>query len=353
VHPPVLYSFRRCPFAIRARLALAASGLQPGADLELREVALKAKPPELLATSPNATVPALVLGAGNGAAGDGATGDGNAGDGNAGDGHPSVLSESLAVMQWALERQDPGGWWQGRSAAEHQAIHALVAQNDGPFKHHLDRFKYASRYGTAGLLKRHEHRQAALVILRGWNQRLLHGGWLLGGQPSLADWALLPFVRQFRLADPSGFDAEPMLVALQAWLQRLSASAELRAVLDPPWVARWPWRSPGWVYHLALARDWQAARAEGAYCHATRGRNLGEVGFIHLSNAHQVEPTARRFYGDLPRGEVVLLHLEPDRLAAAGLDVRLEPAPDSGELFPHLYGGALPLSAVLLAAPWQ
>jgi len=344
VYLPVLYSFRRCPFAIRARLALAASGLHPGADLELREVALKAKPPELLAASPNATVPALVLGA---------AGNGNAGDGNAGDGQAFVLTESLAVMQWALERRDPGGWWQGRSAAERKAIHALVAQNDGPFKHHLDRFKYASRYGTAGLAQRHEHRQAALVILRGWNQRLLHGGWLLGGQPSLADWALLPFVSQFRQADPSGFDAEPMLIALQAWLQRLLAGAELRAVLEPPWAARCPWRSPSWLYHLALARDWQAARAEGVYRLATRGRTLDEVGFIHLSHAHQVGPTARRFYGDLPRGELVLLHLEPERLAAAGLAVRHEPAPDSGELFPHLYGGALPLSAVLLAEPWQ
>lgn len=342
---PVLYSFRRCPFAIRARLALAASGLHPGADLELREVALKAKPPELLAASPNATVPALVLcGVDNG------IGDGI---GAGAQGQAPVLTESLAVMQWALERRDPEGWWQRRSTADRAAIQALLVQNDGPFKRHLDRFKYASHYGTAGLAERLQHRQAALVILREWNQRLLHGGWLLGERPSLADWALLPFVRQFRLADPSGFDAEPMLVALQAWLQRFLTGPELRTVMEPPWTARSPWRSPSRLYHLALAGDWQAARADGDYRISTRGRTLAEVGFIHLSHAHQVEPTARRFYGDLPRGELVLLHLERERLAAAGLHVRHEPAPDSGELFPHLHGGALPLSAVLLAEPWQ
>ena len=325
---PVLYSFRRCPFAIRARLALAATGLQPDVDLELREVALKAKPPELLAASPNATVPALVRVGGS----------------------PAVLTESLAIMQWALEQRDPGGWWQGRSTTERAAIQALIAQNDGPFKHHLDRFKYANRYGSTGLAEARAHRHAALEILRAWNGRLQQGGWLLGTQPSLADWALLPFVRQFRLADPAGLDAEADLVALQHWLQRFLAGPQLTTVMEPPWAARTPWRSPGWLYHLALAGDWQTARAEGAYRIATRGRPLADVGFIHLSEAHQVEPTARRFYGDLPRDELVLLCLDRERLAAAGLQVRHEPAPDNGELFPHLYGGPLPLNAVLMAA---
>jgi glutathione S-transferase len=76
------------------------------------------------------------------------------------------------------------------------------------------------------------------------------------------------------------------------------------------------------------------------------------VGFIHLSAAHQVEATAQRFYADLPAGEVVLLSVDPQRVAAAGLEVRHEPAPVSGELFPHLYG-ALPLETVLLAQPFE
>jgi glutathione S-transferase len=326
---PVLYSFRRCPFAIRARLALAASGLQPNVDLELREVALKAKPPELLAASPNATVPALVRVGGS----------------------PAVLTESLAIMQWALEQRDPGGWWQGRSTTERAAIQALIAQNDGPFKHHLDRFKYANRYGSTGLAEQRAHRHAALEILRAWNGRLQQGGWLLGAQPSLADWALLPFVRQFRLGDPAGFDAETGLAALQGWLRRFLNCPELAAVMAPPWAERSPWRSPGWLYHLALTSDWQAARPAGVYRISTRGRFLAEVGFIHLSEAHQIEATAGRFYGDLPAGAVTLLRLDPARLAEAGLEVRHEPAPGTGELFPHLYG-PLPLAAVVHSEIW-
>ena len=115
---PILYSFRRCPYAIRARLALAAAGLRPGVDLELREVALSAKPPELLAASAKGTVPVLVLPDG------------------------TVIDQSLAVMHWALQRADPEGWLAGDGAASA----ALVAENDGPFKHHLDRFKYPDRY---------------------------------------------------------------------------------------------------------------------------------------------------------------------------------------------------------------
>ncbi len=333
---PVLYSFRRCPYAIRARLALAASGLQPETDLELREVVLKAKPPELLTASPHATVPALVLS--------------GAGDGTKA--HPTVLTASLAVMQWALESRDPGGWWQGRSTADRTAMHALVAQNDGPFKHHLDRFKYAGRFGEQGVRDQQLHRQAALAILRDWNQRLEPGGWLLGDQPSLADWALLPFVRQFRLADPLGFDDETGLIALQTWLQHFLTSPELAAVMAPPWTARSPWPSPSWLYHLALSGDWQAARsADADYCISTRGRTLAEVGFIHLSQVDQVAATAGRFYGDLPAGTVKLLCIDPARLQKAGLSVRHEPAPGTGELFPHLYG-PLPLEAVVHSEVW-
>ena len=322
-HQPILYSFRRCPYAIRARLALAAAGLQPGQNLELREVSLKAKPPELLKASAKGTVPVIVLGA-------------------------QVLDESLAIMRWALERCDPLGWLAGWSPAQLAEMDSLIAANDGPFKHHLDRFKYPDRYPGEAF---EAHRQAGLAILRSWSPRLEPGGWLLGDRPSLADWALLPFVRQFRLVDPAGFDAEPQIEALQAWLGRFLASPELAAALDQPWAARAPWRSPGLLYHLALRQEWLAARAAGAYCRSTRGLALESVGFIHLSSAHQVPATASRFYADLPAGAVLLLTIDPKRLAAAGLEVRFELA-DGGEPFPHLYG-PLPLGAVLRAEPWQ
>jgi len=263
----------------------------------------------------------------------------------------TVLDESLAIVRWALAQRDPEGWLAGWSPTEQASMDELIAENDGPFKHHLDRFKYAGRYGREGLAERQEHRERGLAILRGWYRRLQPGGWLLGDRPSLADIALLPFVRQFRLADPAGFDAQPDLAALQTWLQRFLASDALQAVLQGPWAPRAPWRSPGWLYHLALSEEWREARAPGVYSRSTRGRSLEQVGFLHASYAHQIAGTYARFYADLPAGAVRLLTIDPARLAAVGLAVIAEPAPGSGELFPHLYG-ALPLEAVLRDEPW-
>ena len=311
---PVLYSFRRCPYAMRARLALAAAGQA----VELREVALKAKAPELLEASAKGTVPVLVQADG------------------------AVLEESLEIMRWALEQADPLGWLQADGAA----TAALIAQNDGPFKRHLDRFKYPDRYGEVRPM---EHRAAALVILREWEQRLAVGGWLLGAQATLADWSLLPFVRQFRLADPDGFAAEPGLEGLKDWLARFERSELLARVMDSPWAERRCWRSPRWLYHLALAADWQQARQLGEYRISTRGQSLEQVGFIHASYADQLKGTHQRFYADV--SDLRLLVIDPTRLAAHGIAVRPEAAPGSGELFPHLYG-PLPLDAVCLVERW-
>ena len=310
----VLYSFRRCPYAMRARLALAAAGQV----VELREVALKAKAPELLEASAKGTVPVLVQADG------------------------AVLEESLEIMRWALEQADPLGWLQADGAA----TAALIAQNDGPFKRHLDRFKYPDRYGEVDPM---EHRAAALAILREWEQRLAVGGWLLGAQATLADWSLLPFVRQFRLADPDGFAAEPGLEGLKDWLARFERSELLARVMDSPWAERRCWRSPRWLYHLALAADWQQARQLGEYRISTRGQSLEQVGFIHASYAHQLEGTHQRFYADV--SDLRLLLIDPTRLVAHGIAVRPEAAPGSGELFPHLYG-PLPLDAVCLVERW-
>ena len=310
----VLYSFRRCPYAMRARLALAAAGQV----VELREVSLKAKAPELLEASAKGTVPVLVQADG------------------------AVLEESLEIMRWALQQADPLGWLQADGAE----TAALIAQNDGPFKRNLDRFKYPDRYGEVDPL---EHRAAALAILREWEQRLAVGGWLLGGQATLADWALLPFVRQFRLADPDGFAAEPALDSLKDWLARFEHSELLARVMDSPWAERRCWRSPRWLYHLALASDWQQARQLGEYRISTRGQSLEQVGFIHASYVDQLEGTHERFYADL--SDLRLLVIDPTRLEANGIEVRPEAAPGSGELFPHLYG-PLPLDAVCLVERW-
>lgn len=318
---PVLYSFRRCPYAMRARLALFVAGKTPTQDFELREVSLKAKPPELLDRSAKATVPLLELTDG------------------------TVLSESIAIMQWAWGL--PANLWAG------QLAHPLLVQNDGPLKHHLDRFKYPDRYpGVDG----EHHRNAAVAILREWNLQLADqqvnlgprapAAWLLGDQPSWLDWAVLPFVRQCRLADPDWFDQLAGLDHLRRWLQRFLEGAPLAAVMAPPWAQRQAWRSPQWIYHLALADEWRAAKACGEYRRSTRGLALEQVGFIHASGADQVEATFRRFYADAEA--VVLLTLDPARLIAP---LRWEAAPGSDERFPHLYG-PLPIGAVLLAQPF-
>ena len=134
----------------------------------------------------------------------------------------------------------------------------------------------------------------------------------------------MPFVRQFRLADPPAFDALADLPALQHWLGRCLQGPKLAAVMAAPWSGRSPWRSPRWLYHLALREEWQAARADGLYSRSTRGLALEEVGFIHLSEAHQVPATAARFYADVPAPDLILLTLDPQQLANAGLTVRRE-----------------------------
>lgn len=199
----LLYSFRRCPYAMRARMALAASGL----PVRVREVILRDKPPEMLAASPKGTVPVLVR-----------TDRG-------------VLDESLEIMHWALAQHDPEGWL--RADAEKTA--RLIVRNDGPFKHALDRYKYADRHKTAGAA----HRDAAMEILAELAARLkANGGQLLGATPTLADIALFPFVRQFAATDED-FWASRAPASVQAWLASHVASPRFAVIMTklPPWKA--------------------------------------------------------------------------------------------------------------------
>jgi glutathione S-transferase len=175
---PILYSFRRCPYAMRARLALAVSGTL----CELHEVKLSDKPAALLAASPKATVPVLVLPDGK------------------------VLEESLDIMRWCLSRNDPEAWLQRDDPA-------LIATNDGPFKHDLDRYKYPHRHGSDSVA----HRTSGSAFLHELDARLANGGQLCGAERGLADMAIMPFVRQFAATDRAWFDAQP-LPHLQRWL---------------------------------------------------------------------------------------------------------------------------------------
>ena len=198
---PVFYSFRRCPYAIRARLALAVSGV----DYELREVSLKSKPDELLAASPKGTVPVLVLPGGQ------------------------VIDESLDIMRWALAQNDPDGWLNHPL----DEMLALIAGNDGHFKRALDRYKYPNRYPleSGGDVK--AFALAQRLEAAGWLQTLeprLSQGWLFGNQPSLADMAILPFVRQFAHTEAAWFAAQTW-PQLRAWLTYFEASALFESVM--------------------------------------------------------------------------------------------------------------------------
>jgi glutathione S-transferase len=206
---PVLYSFRRCPYAMRARLALHASGVA----FEHREVVLKNKPAHMLALSPKGTVPVLWLTS--------ATGD-------------QLLEQSLDIMLWALREHDPLGWLPNTEAAMQEAL-ALIAHNDGPFKQQLDRYKYPNR---SGLVSGAADRDAASLWLHTLDARLREQPNLAGQRFGLVDAAVAPFVRQFAHTDPTWFAAQPWK-ALTNWLAGFEASELFAAIMHKhaPWQA--------------------------------------------------------------------------------------------------------------------
>lgn len=230
---PILYSFRRCPYAMRARMALAVSETK----VSLREVLLRDKPDEMIAASQKGTVPVLIE--------DGA-----------------VIDESLSVMDWALVKNDPEGWLSTRDEAV-----ALIKENDGAFKHHLDRYKYATRYENADppehdakkwspvfresmrQTKNKEqnadsnnlqfaltHRTEAMKFIEKLEARLASNKFLFGEKRGFADITVFPFIRQFRIADPDWFDAAPV-PNVQIWLGDLMASDLFVSVMQkyPLW----------------------------------------------------------------------------------------------------------------------
>ncbi|TAG25481.1 MAG: glutathione S-transferase [Burkholderiales bacterium] len=181
---PLLYTYRRCPYAMRARMALIVSGIA----FDAYEISLRDKPAAMLAASPKGTVPVLVLTSGE------------------------VLEESLQIMRWAFE-QGFEPWWVGAQTPSNQA---LIALNDGAFKQQLDRYKYPERYVAS---EREMHRdQAVRGLLQKLEQRLAADAYLGDATACAADLAIFPFVRQFRAVDEAWFDAQA-LPATQKWLQ--------------------------------------------------------------------------------------------------------------------------------------
>ncbi len=209
---PILYSFRRCPYAMRARLALIVSDRV----CELREVVLRDKPRDMLAASAKGTVPVLV------------------------DLDGQVLDESIDIMLWALNQHDPEGWLRPE-LGDLQTMLDLIAQFDQEFKYHLDRYKYAERYPGANP---QTHRAAGATYLARLNAQLSETQHLFGDRLSLADMAIAPFVRQFAHADQTWFSQQPWL-QLQTWLDRLIGSEIYSQAMQ---------KYPKWESHQAGVR---------------------------------------------------------------------------------------------------
>ena len=177
----VLYTFRRCPYAIRARMALAYANIH----CELRELMLKDKPADMLKHSPKGTVPVLI------------TADGK------------VIDESLEVMLWALKQSDVDNW-----LADLIQSQTLIQTNDEEFKPLLDRYKYADRYPE---LSAQQHRDLTLPYIKSLNDSLSEHRFLIGNQICLADIALFPFIRQYASVNKAWFEQLPYNM-LQQWL---------------------------------------------------------------------------------------------------------------------------------------
>lgn len=187
---PLLYTYRRCPYAMRARMALLVAGIA----FDAHEVSLRDKPSAMLALSPKGSVPVMLLPGGE------------------------VLEQSWDIMRWSLEQHAVRHWWAAAQTAENLE---WLASNDGIFKHHLDRYKYPERYANAD---RSMHREQALEhFLRPLEQRLANSEFLGGDDACATDLAIFPFIRQFAAVEPAWFAQAP-LRAIRDWLSRWTAS---------------------------------------------------------------------------------------------------------------------------------
>jgi len=195
---PILYSFRRCPYAMRARLAVASSAQK----VHLREILLRDKAPAFLEASPKGTVPVLVA--------------------------DRVIEESIEVMDWALAQSDPEDLLYAGSVARD-----LVLRCEADFKGHLDRFKYAVRYENVDPEK---ERSLASVYLRELDAMLAKTEYLFGDRIGFADIGIAPFVRQFANTDRAWFDEQDW-PHLRGWLDRFIQSDRFAAIMTkfPKW----------------------------------------------------------------------------------------------------------------------
>ena len=191
---PILYSFRRCPYAMRARMAIHISGQK----CELREVLLRDKPPSMLEYSAKGTVPVLILQ------------------------DDKVIDESLDVIDWALNLNDPDDWQRSKDTKKTKE---LIKINDGEFKYHLDRYKYSKRYDNEDP---EFHKKKCLKFIELINNELNNSKYIFDDNISYADIVVLPFIRQFRIADIEWFDSLPY-DNLKNWLSNFLDSSLLNS----------------------------------------------------------------------------------------------------------------------------
>ena len=201
---PILYSYRRCPYAMRARMALKLAGIQ----VEIREISLREKPAHMLQVSPKGTVPVLVLADG------------------------SVIEQSLEIMQWALKAR---ALQTNIHEASRAASLVLISENDDAFKRALDAYKYPERYPSK---TQSQHRADGEVFLQKLENLLQNNLYLFGNAPSLADIAIFPFVRQFAAVDAAWFDNSPY-PKLKVWLKTLVDSELFASIMEkqPTYIA--------------------------------------------------------------------------------------------------------------------
>lgn len=194
----ILYSFRRCPYAMRARMAIVSSGLQ----VILREISLRDKPQSLLDISSKATVPVLLTP------------------------EEKVIDESLDIMLWALRQADPSAWLRNIN-------YALIKNNDGPFKQWLDCYKYADRYPEQSQQFYREQGERTLLMLE---QALADAAFLSGDTVTMTDIAIFPFIRQFVSVEQGWFEQAPYPKTRQ-WLNYLLTSELFQLTMHKylPW----------------------------------------------------------------------------------------------------------------------
>lgn len=197
---PILYSFRRCPYAMRARLALDVSSQA----FEVVEVALRDKPADMLRASPKGTVPVLI------------------------DTDGTVIDESLDIMLWALRRNDPEQWL-APELDDLATMRSLIRHFDEHFKGHLDRYKYPNRFVGAD---RELSRSEAVISLQLLESRLQSSSYLFGSRVALADMAIAPFVRQFSAVDLPWFASLP-LPNTARWLAVILDSPRFVRIMRP------------------------------------------------------------------------------------------------------------------------